>query len=356
MAAMNRRQRGEGSVYKQGKLYRAVIDLGWGDGRRNRKYLSGKTQAEVVAKLRAAHRQAEAGALTTGKAPTVEAWFVTFLEGIAQRRSAGTVTTYRNVADAYVIPSVGKKRLDKVTPADFTAMTKRIMEKGLSARTAQAAHKLLSQALRAAVRQGVIGANPADKVDAPVPRKKPLAALTEAEAKKLLAAAKGDPYGPLWTLALTTGMRQGEIIALRWRDVDLEVGVVHVREGKTAKARRTIPLTKVAREALGTAGPGDVLVFTTVAVTPKGRPGRPLEARNLLRQWHAFSIATLGRRTTFHGLRHTAATLMLAQGVPLKVVSEMLGHDSIQITGDLYTEVVDELKAKAAARLDDLFS
>ena len=353
-----RRGHGEGAIYQRASdgKWCAVVDLGWEDGRRKRKALYGKTRSEVADKLRKAQRQADDGVLTTGKVPTVEAWFVTFLEGIAQRRAPGTVTTYRATADYYILPAVGKKRLDKVTPSDFTAMAKRIMvTKGLSARTAQAAHKLLSQALRAAVRQGVIGSNPADKVDAPTPQKKPVAALNAAEAKKLLAAAKADPYGALWTLALTTGMRQGEIIALRWRDVDLEVGVVHVREGKTPKARRSIPLTKVAMKALGRAGEGDDLVFTTIATTPKGRAGRPLDDRNLLRRWHAFSEATIGRRTRFHDLRHTAATLMLAQGVPLKVISEMLGHSGIQITSDIYTEVVDALKTDAAARLDGLF-
>jgi integrase len=355
MAAGNRRQRGEGSIYKQGDLWRAVVDLGWEDGRRKRKYLSGKTQAEVVAKLRAALGQASVGQVTTGRAPTAEAWFKTWLDGMAQRVAPATVTTYTNVANFYVIPAVGRKRLDKVTAADFTAMTSGMVKKGLSTRTAQAAHKLLSQALKAAVRQGVIGHNPADKIDAPTPARKPLAALTAVEAKKLLAAAQDEPYGRLWTLALTTGMREGEIIALRWADVDLEVGVVHIRAGKTPKARRTIPLTKVAKAALGEAGDGDALVFTTLALTPKGRAGRPLERRNLLRKWHDFSIATLGRRTRFHDLRHTAATLMLGEAVPLKVISEMLGHSSIQVTSDVYTEVVDALKTDAAARLDGLF-
>lgn len=344
-----RRGSGEGAVYRRGDgKWCASVDLGWVDGRRKRKVLYGKTRAECFEKLKKALRLADEGNLSTAKVPTVETWFKTWLAATATRVSPSTHTSYTNVANYYVVPAIGRKRLDAVTPADVQAMTNAMLAKGLSPRSAQYAHRVLGMAFRAAVRQGIVPGNPTEKVDAPAPRRKPLETLTGTEAKKLLAAAVDESYGPLWVLALTSGMRQGEILALRWRDVDLEVGVVHVREGKTAKSRRTVPLTQVARDALGEAGAPDALVFPSEV-------GTPLNSRNVLRRWHEFSLAVLGRRTPFHSLRHSAATLMLAQGVPLKVISEMLGHSGIAITSDIYTEVVDALKTDAAARLDGLF-
>lgn len=346
-----KRGNGEGAIYRQGDVWRAVLDLGWEDGRRKRKYLSGKSRAAVLAKLRAAQAQLEAGTLPVGPAPTVERWMTEWLDGISTRIAPSTLAHYRRISTYYIVPALGRKRLDTLRPPDFTAMTKRLQEKGLSLRTMQVAHQVLGMALRQAVRQGVISSNVADRVGAPAPRKEPLNVVTPSEARTLLAAAQGTWYGPLWTLALTSGMREGEILALRWRDVDLDGGIVHVREGKTRSARRAIPLTEAARQSLaGIASdrkPED-LVFTT-------RTGMALSARNVLRAWHAFSERVLGRRLSFHALRHSAATLMLGQGVGLRTVSDVLGHANIRITSDTYVEVLDNLKVEAARHMDDLF-
>ncbi|MEW6472922.1 MAG: tyrosine-type recombinase/integrase [Actinomycetota bacterium] len=346
-----RRGKGEGAIYRHGDRWRAVVDLGWENGRRKRKYLSGKTRAAVAAKLRVAQAQAESGTLPIGPAPTVERWMTEWLESVSTRVAPRTLAHYRRMTSYYIVPALGRKRLDALRPTDFTRMTKGLNEKGLSLRTMQAAHQVLGMALRQAVRQGVIPSNPADLVDAPAPRKEPLDVVSPAEARTLLAAAQDVSYGPLWTLALTTGMREGEILALRWRDVDLDAGIVHVRHGKTRAARRAVPLTEVARQSLsavaGARKPED-LVFST-------RNGTPISPRNLLRAWHAFSQQVLGRRLSFHALRHSAATLMLGQGVGLRTVSDVLGHANIRITSDTYVEVLDNLKVEAARHMDDLF-
>jgi integrase len=346
--ATKRRIKGEGTVYRDGAGWKGQVDLGWIDGKRRRPVVRGATKRDVSDALAELRRRAGAGQVSPGSAPTVERWMESWLEAVAQRRAPSTVTTYRNIADYYVLPAMGRKRLDKVAPSDFTAMTSGILKRGLSARTAQAAHKLLSQALKAAVRQGVLGSNAGAMVDAPAPRREALATVSPSEARKLLAAAQGAHHGALWTLALTSGMREGEILALRWADVDLDLGVVHVRAGKTARSRRTVPLTQVARDALGAPGALGDLVFPSEA-------GTMLDRRNVLRRWHEFSLEVLGRRTPFHSLRHSAATLMLAQGVPLRTISDMLGHSSIAITSDIYVETVDALKADAAARMNGIF-
>jgi len=274
-----------------------------------------------------------------------------WLESVSTRVAPNTLAHYRRMSTYYIVPTLGRKRLDALRPADFTRMTKGLQEQGLSLRTMQAAHQVLGMALRQAVRQGVIPSSPADLVDAPAPRKEPLNVVSPSEARTLLAAAHEVAYGPLWTLALTSGMREGEILGLRWRDVDLQAGVVHVRQGKTRSARRAVPLTDVARQSLAGIANGrkpEDLVFST-------RNGTAISPRNVLRAWHAFSEQVLGRRLSFHALRHSAATLMLGQGVGLRTVSDVLGHANIRITSDTYVEVLDKLKVEAARQMDDLF-
>jgi len=352
MATQRRRGRGEGGVYQRADgRWCAAVDLGWHDGKRKRKVIYGRTRREVAEKLNLLLPQAAGGNIPVGTVPTVDAWLTSWLAECEHRVAPKTLTLYTNVANYYVRPALGNKRLDKVRAPDFTAMTKGLLDKGKSLRTAQVAHQVLGMALRAAVRQGVITSNPADRVTAPAPRRKALETVTAAEARKLLAAAAEDRYGALWTLALTSGARQGEILALRWADVDLEAGTIHIRQGKTRSARRTLPLTDVARDALAgmERGAPDALVFAT-------RNGTPISARNVLRAWHAFGERTLGRRLSFHSLRHSAATLMLHQGVPLKVVSDVLGHAGIRITADTYVEALDALKADAARRMDGIFT
>jgi integrase len=325
-----------------------MLDLGWQNGKRIRKPIYGRTRREVADKLTALHQHAAAGAVTAGKVPTVEAWMDTWLETAAHRLAAKTHASYAWIARTYVVPALGRRRIDKLTGAEVQAMVTGLLARGLSKRSAQYAFRVLAMALKDAVKLGVIRDNAADRVSAPRPQREQLATLTAAEARKLLEAARTAPYGALWVVALTSGMRQGELLALQWRDVDLDARTIRVRDGKTHRARRVVPLTQVAADMLGQPGDPMAPVFPSSV-------GTPLEARNVVRVWHGFCDEVLGRRVRFHDLRHTAATLLLAQGVPLRVISDMLGHSSIQVTSDVYVEVVDALKADAAARMDAIF-
>jgi integrase len=199
--------------------------------------------------------------------------------------------------------------------------------------------------------------------------------LTPEQVRDLLVAAQGDRLEALYVLALTTGMRQGELLALRWRDVDIDRSVLQVTatlqrtssgltfgEPKTKQSRRQILLTKAAMAALrqhriaqaeerlrlGPAWDDHDLVFANEV-------GRPMEARNLVGRSFARLLARAKLPSIrFHDLRHSAATLMLSQGVHPKIASEMLGHSQIGITLDLYSHVIPTMQASATAALDAL--
>jgi integrase len=253
-------------------------------------------------------------------------------------------------------------------------MTSGMIDHGLSATTAASARVTLRKALADAMRHDLVHRNVAALARPPRRERPDLRYLSPAELRTLLAACEGDPLGPLVTVAATTGRRQGEILGLSWEDVDLEGGRLTVRRAlartwnggyalaapKTSRSRRTVNLARVATEALrrqrawqddaaSAAGPAwsnpDGLVFTDAA-------GRPLRGTNVTHGFHRLLNAAGLPSIAFHGLRHSAATALLAAGVPLRVVADQLGHTTISITADLYAAVVPELRRDAADAMD----
>src|SRR5262249_40765947 len=232
------------------------------------------------------------------------------------------------------------------------------------------------RALSHAQRRGLLAANVAKLVDPPRPQRREMQSLSPEEARRFLKVVRGDRLEALYVLAITTGMRQGELHALRWRDVDLEGGSLRVTRSiqyvkgqglrlsspKTQRSRRQVMLSKVAvtvlarhREAQDRerARQGDKwqdrdFVFTS-------RHGQPIYATNVVNRWFPKLLAAARLpRIRFHDLRHTAATLLLGQGVHPKIVSEMLGHTSIGITLDLYSHATPTIQKEATAAFDRL--
>jgi integrase len=264
--------------------------------------------------------------------------------------------------------------LAKLTPQQIAACYGDLLAKGLAPRTVQYAHAVLHRALDQAVRWNLIVRNPTDAVDAPRPQRKEIAVLNAEQAQRFLDAAKGDRLHALYVLALMTGMRQGELLGLRWQDVDLGAGSVSVRrtlvrtsqgwswaEPKTAKGRRTVALPAIAVEALrqhrikqleerlraGSIWDDHDLVFPN-------HTGKPLERQNVVKR----SFRPLLNRAGLpaNRLRHSAATLLLLLGEHPKVVQERLGHSTIGVTMDTYSHVLPDMQRKAADRLDTLFA
>jgi integrase len=286
---------------------------------------------------------------------------------------------YEQNSRIHIVPALGRMKLKALTPAHVRGLYRQKLEERLAPRTVNYIHVTLHKALKQAVADGLLPRNVTEAVNAPRPEKKEIRPLTPEQARAFLEAIREDRLEALYVLAITAGMRQGELLGLRWSDVDLEAGTLQVRrslastkdgvavynEPKTAKGRRNVKLSGLALEALkrhraaqnaerlklGSLWEDHGLVFSD----PSGKPMR----RWWLDRWSLAPLlerAGLPKAVTFHGLRHTCATLMLAGGVHTKVVQEMLGHADVSITLNVYSHVLPGMQDEAARRMDALLS
>ena len=233
-------------------------------------------------------------------------------------------------------------------------------------------HRILSRALKVALRRGRVARNVATLVDAPSVHRAEVQPLTAADARRILATATGTRNAARWSVALALGLRQGEALGLSWEDVDLEAGTLTVRKAlqrqsggglvlvrpKSAAGRRTMvlpaPLATALRRqrsaqiserlAAGSRWVDTDLIFTTPH-------GSPVDPRNDYRAWRSLLEQAGVRPARLHDARHTAATLLLAQGVPARVAMQILGHSQITLTLGTYSHVVPELAHDAARRM-----
>ena len=363
---MARRGSGEGGIFQRESDGRwvATVELGKGsNGKRLRKVVYGSTKRQVQAKLKTAQDARDKGIVTTGGNMTVSAWLDQWLDGLdaTGKLKASTRRSYREVVNLYVRPHLGHIRLARLTPEDVEKMGRALAEAGKSGNTQRLARTILRRALGQAERRGYVARNVVALTDAPAVKVDERPVLTPEQAKQLFDALHDDRLLPLYVVAIHTGLRQGELFALRWSDVDLGAGTVTVTGtliagSGNAPIRRptspaaTVPLTPQAMEALqvhqvrqnleGTQGSDD-LVFTSAR-------GTALYDSNIRKHWHRVS-ANLGLPSMpWHNLRHSAATIMLAQGVPIEVVSRVFAHGSIRITADIYGHVSPETNRQAA--------
>jgi integrase len=371
-----KRGNGEGSLYEYRGRWRGALT--WIDdaGRRHRKVVSAPTFEEARRALTKAR-----GDLDRGQEPaterTVREFLVPWLEAERQRIRPSTWRQREQYVRTYMLPAIGKTKLAKLSPTDVERMTAGMVERGLSPRTAATCRVILRRALADAQRDGLVHRNSAALARPPRVSTRGMEVgrdyLDSAQLRLLLDTATLHPLGPLVTVAATTGMRQGEILGLRWQDIDERGGSLTVQgslarawdgwalaEPKTPRSRRTINLPARAIAALAVqherqeaaraeAGAAwqDVhgLVFTDTV-------GRPLRGYTVTAEFHRIlSVAGLPS-VPFHALRHSCATALLAAGVPLKVVSETLGHTTIVVTANTYAAVTPELRRDAADAMD----
>ncbi len=285
-----------------------------------------------------------------------------------------TVRRYEQLV-ARLIPFLGARPLQQLRPAQIQDAYARLADEGLAARTVLHHHRVLREALHHAVRWQLLAQNPADAVIPPRPVAKEMRALRPTEVGMLLASAPDDQLKAIIYTAVATGLRLGELLGLKWADIDLEAATASIArtsrylsgEGittgppKTARGRRTIALSdetvRILREhrarqlgqrlALGPAFQDDDWVFPDA----EGGLQPPYRVSDAFRRLVART--ELGH-VRFHDLRHTAATLMMQAGVPTKVVSTRLGHATAALTLDVYSHVTPDMQREAVAAIDDL--
>jgi integrase len=363
--ARRRRSAREGSIHrrKDGRWV-GVADLGWLDGKRERKYVYAKTRAEVAEKLAKVLSDHRAGQLVVDEQITAQQFFETWLESVKRSVALSTWQRYETMIRLHVMPSIGRLRLARLSPLHLEQLYTGRLDAGLSPTTVLQLHRVLHHALCDAMRWNLVQRNVSELVTPPRRVHYEFRALSAQEAQTFLQAVKGDRLEALYVLAITIGMREGELFGLRWADVNLTTRSLHlVKQLKTKSSRRQVLLPRIAAEALtahharqaaertdaGMAWEDHGLVFTNTL-------GRPLHPRNfLLRDFYPLLERAGLPRMRFHDLRHSSATLLLELGVHPKVVSEMLGHSQIGITLDLYSHVTATMQQQAVTALDDLF-
>ena len=364
-----RRANSEGSIYKRidGRWCASVsVDGG------HRKYFYGKTRHEVGRKLTVALKARQDGLPIVGERQTVEHFLDSWLESVRPSLRPRTWTRYEELLRLHAVPEIGHLPLAHLTPQRVQRLYAGRLERGLSPTTVRHLHTTLHTALSQAAKWGLVARNVISLVSPPRSTHREMAVLSPEETRALLGAAAGDGLEALFVLALSTGMRQGELLGLRWKGVNLEARRLHVttslqwtRDGpvfaepKTARSRRQITLTQAAvdvlrrhrveqaqeRLQLGASWEDNDLVFTNDI-------GRPVSPWILIRHFHALLGKANVPKVRFHDLRHSAATLLLGQGVHPKIVSEMLGHSNIATTLDLYSHVTPVMQRQAADVMD----
>ena len=367
-----RRSNSEGSIaQRKDGLWEARITL---PGGRRRSFYA-KTKAEALKRIQTAQRQVAEGRPLGPERLTVQGWLEQWLQDIvAVTTRATTAKRYGELCRFHIVPSIGHLRLARLGVGNVERMTREVMDQGSSPRTAHHCRAVLRAALGAAERHGLLGRNVASLAAPPNVPEREYIAITPAIARQIMAAVQGDKLEALYVMLLGTGLRLGEATALTWADVDFPSSMITVRqdlqrvkgsfqlvETKTAKSRRSVPIVPPVLEALrvhqerqnldrlmqgpeweGAAWGG--LIFTT----ERGGPlGGDLAYRHFLRVLRRADLPAM----RLHDLRHGAASLLAAAGIPPRDVMELLGHSQISTTLTVYTHSTDEARHEAMETL-----
>ncbi|MFI5671398.1 tyrosine-type recombinase/integrase [Streptomyces sp. NPDC051704] len=388
------RANGEGTIYqrKDGRWEAAGYVLA-ANGTRKRVRVYGSTRREAADRLAEKIADSNRG-LPVATADSTVGDYLTYWLGsvVVHRLRENTHTRYAACVRLHLIPGLGTKRIARLTAKDVRTFLDRLRttcqccaqgldterkkccavgeccQKRLSALTVTYVHSVLKSALEHAVREDELPRNVARNVKATTHQPRRFRPLTAAEARQFLDAARADRLHALYELALRTGLRKGELLGLRWEDLDLTTGTASIRHSlqrtrtgglthlptKTRASERRIALPTEClhslkkhqesqdkeRKTAESAWQDSDLVFTTPT-------GRPLDPANLTRRFRSFLNRAGLRRIRLHDLRHSTATLLLEQGVDLVVIKELLGHAHIGVTAGVYAHVRLRLQRQA---------
>ena len=368
---MAKRAHGEGTISKRPDgTWEGKVSLGYdNEGKRKRKTVYGRTRQEVKGKLDSLKRQITNGTFSDTKL-TVKDYLEQWVTEKSREVKPQTAEDYRYQLEKYVIPLIGKLELSKLTPLKVQGMCGRLAD-GISPQRANKCRRVLSGALSQAVRWQLILRNPCDAVKPLKVTQKEMTLWTPDEAARFLDSARSHRLFALFYLAMSTGLRRGELLGLRWQDVGESClyvkqsvieqrGRIMITTPKTEKGVRRVVLSldvsevmrqhwerqEAERHLLGMAWPDTGLVFVSDV-------GTLLHPRNFTRTWHTLQKNAEVRRVKLHDLRHLHASMAIRSGVDPKVLADRLGHARASFTLDVYTHLFEEQRANSAVSLLD---
>jgi integrase len=375
VARKGKRGNGEGSIYKRKDGRWVGQYLVYTAAGPKYRYIYGKTRQAVAEKLAKTIADRDGGLIfDAGKMKLgeyLDRWLSDSVKGTVR---ASTYERHEAIIRLHIKPSLGRVGLKKLTPAHVRGLIGEKLNAGLAPATVRKIHSTLHKALSQAVSDGMVPRNAAD-VKAPRPTPEEMRPLSEAEARAFLEAARetGDRFEALYVLAIATGLRRGELLGLRWDDVDLKRGTLRVgralvREGgrhvlgetKTRRGRRQINLTPRTVNALKTHRKNQLEekirrtgLYQDHGLVFASGVGTPLNPENLVKRSFKPLLKKAGLpEIRFHDLRHTCATLLLGRGVHQKFVQELLGHATIAMTLDTYSHYLPSMGGQVVGAME----
>ncbi|MPZ13661.1 MAG: tyrosine-type recombinase/integrase [Chloroflexi bacterium] len=372
----HRRGHGEGSITQRSDgRWEGRLDCGWQNGRRRYRSVYGRTRRETAEKLNAALREHQDGLPSPSGRMTVGQFLTDWLENVARHAvRPSTFSSYETMIRRHIAPVLGRKVLKSLRPEDVQSMLAAMRTSGLSARTCQYVRAVLRRALGHALRLGHVARNVAALVEGPRVEREEIHPFTPEEVRQLLDGLLDDRLSALYVLAVSLGLRKGELLALKWADLDFERGTLSVQrivqrirgelvvaDVKTQRSRRTVSLPSFVMDALrvhrgrqilerelaGRLWQGSDWVFTTELGGMVGT--------STVNHHFGDTLRRLGmRHQRFHDLRHCCASLLLSEGLSLRDVMELRGHSAIAVTADVYGHLTAERRQEAARRMDAL--
>lgn len=366
----HRRANNEGTIFYRAdrREWVGAVSL---EGRRLLKYA--KTQKECREWVKETLTKIGNGLTFQGTQVTLEKFMETWLDGKELSRRPQTVIQYRAMAKQHILPKIGTMRLQDIQPATLKQLYLARKEEGRGARTVQLIHTMMHSVLKQAVKEGILGRNPADAVERPKVEVTERHILTEAQAQQLVVGTANTRYGTLIYMALMTGMREGELLGLQWSDVDWAKGQLHIQRQlqrgsglvppKTKAGKRLISLGQgnldrlakhreqqlLQKEAKGARWEENDLIFPNTI-------GKPMSCWNMYKDYKRLLSENGLPAINFHALRHTSLSFLLDMGTPINTVQQRAGHSKASITTDTYGHSLSHSEDEAADRLEELIT
>jgi integrase len=369
-----RRANNEGTIFFRESRREWVAEVSL-NGKRLTKYA--KTQRECRDWIKETLTKIGNGLTFSGTQITLEKFIETWMDGKRLSQRPQTVEQYRQICKQHIVPNLGKMRLQDIQPAHLKRLYLMKKEEGRGARTVQVVHVVMHAVLQQAVREGILGRNPADSVQRPKVEQTERHILTEEQAQRLVISSQGTRYGMLFFLALMTGMREGELMGLMWSDVDWSKGIIEVQRQlqrspghskilvppKTKAGRRQIKIgqetldrlaahqgrLELQKSAMGDRWVENNLIFPNIL-------GKPMSSNHMRQEFKRLLKENGIPEIRFHDLRHTSLSFLLGSGTPVNTVQRRAGHSKASITTDTYGHSMGHSEDEAAIRIEEMIT